>query len=140
LDMVSTFHLYLPLQKLTVILDYPIWPGRWSAIAYYLMLLGVDKMVITNQWALFDKKKQGWETIFEPNSMYEGFTAWMKDIEGMQPTQIQIVGDVTRVVSRKLKTSSRMEHFMNSWNSQLKLSPMINGEPLVMPLGNKFSY
>jgi len=140
LEMVSTIHLYLPLQKLTVIIDYPLWAGRWMSVGYYLMLLGVDKMVITNQWALFDKKEQGWETIFEPNTMYEGFVKWMNEIKDKLPTQVQVLGDVTRVTSKEPKSRNWIEHFMNSWNSRLTLSPMINGEPLVMPLGNKFYY
>lgn len=132
----GTYQKYCKKFPITVIINYPVKPEKWSGIFYYCMLIGIDKTVITNEIEIYDIKKQKSETIFEPNILYKNFVNWRLEIKNRKPVTVQIMNDITMVISKIPKTRNWVEHFMFSYNSNLKTNPLVEGTPVTMPIGH----
>jgi len=138
--VIETFHLYLPHQDFVVIIDYPVFPGRWPAISYQMMMLRCSKLIISNMIDLYDARPGKWDVTFEPTEIYHSFVDWLSQTNGKNTTLVQEIGDVTRVVSCQKGSYNRVEHFMLSANTRAEFSPLVNGLPVVMPIGKTFTY
>lgn len=136
-EIMGMHHVYLKDQPVTVIIDFPIYPGRWPGLSYYLMTLGITRMVITNEEDLYSTKKQHTELIFEPTQLYHDFIDWRDSLEGFRTHTVQFMGDITRTLSNSLVRGKSREHFMLSWNCNLAMSPLVMGKPVTMPVVNR---
>jgi hypothetical protein len=132
----GTYQKYCKKFPITVIINYPVKPEKWPGIFYYCMLIGIDKTVITNEIEIYNIKKQKSETIFEPNILYKNFVNWRLEIKNRKPVTVQIMNDITMVISKIPKTRNWVEHFMFSYNSNLKTNPLVEGTPVTMPIGH----
>lgn len=135
-EFMGAYHKYCPKSGITLIIDFRPSPSNWPGILYYAMLLGIDKVVFSNEEDLYSREKQRWETIFQPNSFFKNFVLWRQEIKDRKPVDVQIVGDITRVISKIPQSRDWMEHFMLSYNSNPDANPVVSGVPVIMPVGH----
>lgn len=141
-DFMAMVNHYIPNQPKRLLVNFDISPERWPGLIYFGMAMCFEKVILTNEERLYEKKRvknSSTEVAYEPNQFYHGFIDWWDSVKHKKPTQIQIIEEGTRVVTRIDENPSLfIEHFMQSWDCDSNINHRIGGVPLSMPISNTF--